>query len=149
MALYQLIYQSKATKKLTDADLAQLLEKARVFNQQYQISGILLYGHGSFLQMLEGDDDVVRALYYLRIANDPLHTNVRVLKEGEVPNRLFDRWAMAFRPLDSNLFADIRGYVNPDTESEYGRNLLAPLVTMEAFEVLSLEMKRKENNSDQ
>ncbi len=148
MALYQLIYQSKATKNLTDANLVQLLDKARAFNTQYQISGILLYGHGTFLQMLEGDDDVVRALYYLRIASDPLHTNLRVLREGTAPQRLFDRWAMAFRPLDISLFTEVIGYVNPDIESEYGRNLLSPLVTMEAFEVLSLEMKRKENNGD-
>jgi hypothetical protein len=146
MALYHLIYQSKATQNFTDADLAILLDKARAFNQQYNVTGILLYGHGSFLQMLEGDDDVIRALYYLRISSDPGHTNLRVLKEGDLDKRLFDRWAMAFRPLDMTLFAETKGYVNPDTESEYGRNLLAPLVNMEAFEMLSLEMKQKEND---
>jgi hypothetical protein len=142
MALYHLIYQSKATRAFSDDDLTQLLSKARDFNTQYKVTGLLLYGYGSFLQILEGDDDIVKALYYLRIAADPNHQNLRVLREGFVEKRLFDQWAMAFRPLDNNLFSQMSGYVNPDTESQYGRNLLSPFSTMEALELLSHELNR-------
>jgi Sensors of blue-light using FAD len=143
MGLYQLVYQSKAAYPFDDQALAELLAKVRPFNTEYNITGILLYGYGSFLQMLEGDDDVVRSLYYLKIARDPRHTNLKVLKEGYSSTRLFQQWAMAFRPLEPNLFTHISGFVNPDQESEYGRDLLNPLRTMEALELLSLDVERR------
>lgn len=147
MALYHLVYQSKVIHPFSDAELAVLLEKAREFNAQYNVTGLLMYGYGSFLQLLEGDDDVIKSLYYLRISTDPRHYSTRVLREGPAEKRLFERWAMAFRPIDATLFKDVNGFVHPDVESEYGRNLLAPLATMQALEMLSIDLKRKENNT--
>jgi Sensors of blue-light using FAD len=143
MALLHLIYQSRVNVPLNDETILKLLESSRVFNAKHDISGILLYGYGTFLQMLEGDDDLLRALYYDKISNDPRHHSLKVLKEDYVKKRLFGQWAMAFRPLNQTLIKGIPGYVDPDTPSAYGRSLLAPLRTIELMEYLALEVKRR------
>jgi hypothetical protein len=143
MALYHLIYQSKATLSFSDVELKLLLEKARDFNAQSNITGLLLYGNGYFIQLLEGDDDVVRSLYYQRIAPNASHHDLKVLREGMIEQRLFHRWAMAFRPMDKDNFQAVKDYVNPDGESEYGRNLLAPFPLLVGMEFFTLQMNRK------
>ncbi len=143
MALLHLIYQSRANSPFDDSSVLKLLESSRGFNSAHDISGILLYGYGTFLQMLEGDDDLLRALYYEKISTDPRHHSLKVLKEDYVKKRLFAQWAMAFRPLNKTMMKGIPGYVDPDTPSAYGRSLLAPLRTIELMEHLSMEVKRR------
>jgi hypothetical protein len=143
MALYHLIYQSKATRPFSDVELKHLLETAREYNEQHGITGLLLYGHGYFIQLLEGDDDVVQSLYYNCIAPNPGHHSLKILREGKIEQRLFYRWAMAFRPMDKDNFQSVKDYVNPDGESEYGRNLLAPFPLLQGLEFFILQMNRK------
>lgn len=143
MALYQLVYRSKATNVFSQNELLDLLEKARGFNTGRSITGILLYGYNHFIQLLEGDDEVVRELYFHRIYHDPRHHSLRILQESFIKERLFSQWAMAFRNFDPNKVQYMAGFIDPDGESEYGRNLLAPLQITDALEMLSLELKGK------
>ena len=57
--MFQLIYASAAVKPFTPQELTVLLAKARKKNSSMDISGMLLYHAGSFLQVLEGPDDAV------------------------------------------------------------------------------------------
>ena len=143
MALYQLIYRSKARTRPSDVALAELLQQCREKNTPKNISGILLYGYGMFIQLLEGDDELVRELYYQHIANDPRHYDMKVLSEGFVNNRLFQNWSMAFRAYEPDRFLSQPGFVDPDTPSVYGRSLLSPLMTMEAMEMLSMDVQQR------
>jgi len=54
MKLIQLIYVSAATNRFNPAELRELLRLARLKNQQLDVTGMLLYHEGSFLQVLEG-----------------------------------------------------------------------------------------------
>ncbi len=143
MALYQLIYRSKARIRPSDVALSALLQQCREKNTPKNITGILLYGYGMFIQLLEGDDELVRELYYEHIANDPRHYDMKVLQEGFVPKRLFQDWSMAFRTHEPQRYLSQPGFVDPDTPSVYGRRLLSPLMTMEAMEMLSAEVHGK------
>ncbi|GAA4035086.1 hypothetical protein GCM10022409_19590 [Hymenobacter glaciei] len=49
-----------------------------------------------FLQVLEGEKDVVRALYYEHIVADTRHEDCYVLNEGPWPFRGFPNWQMGF-----------------------------------------------------
>ncbi|HEY5718903.1 MAG TPA: BLUF domain-containing protein, partial [Gammaproteobacteria bacterium] len=62
-ALYRLIYVSSATVELSLVQLNQLLQRARTKNAALEITGLLLYCDGSFLQLLEGPQGAVEQLY--------------------------------------------------------------------------------------
>ena len=98
MALYHLIYQSRALASFTDAELAALLLRWRDHNRQVHVTGLLLYSSdGRFLQLLEGEDADVRQLYYQLILSDPRHHQCRVLSEGSCTERSFADWSMGMR----------------------------------------------------
>ncbi|MCC6411672.1 MAG: BLUF domain-containing protein [Saprospiraceae bacterium] len=145
MALYKLIYRSQEAFPFNDEALARLLMECRLKNSHKNISGILLYGYGYFIQMLEGEEHEVRSLFHEKILHDPRHTSVKILNEGLSYKRLYPTWAMAYRPYDPESVLDVQGYVNPDKQSIYGRNLLSPLKTLEAMELLSMEVNNRIN----
>ena len=98
MGLYHLIYQSRATAPLTDAELEALLVWSRTYNRQVRITGLLLHSpDGRFLQILEGEDADVRQLYYERILSDSRHYQCQVLGEGSCATRSFADWNMGCR----------------------------------------------------
>ncbi len=98
MGFYHLIYQSRAQRPFDPAALTALLLQARVFNRQNHLSGLLLHTpEGRFLQIIEGEEAAVRALYYDHIARDPRHRRCRVLGEGPCAERSFADWNMGFR----------------------------------------------------
>ena len=98
MGLYHLIYQSQALTPFDTPALTALLYKCRAFNRAQYLSGLLLHTpDGRFLQILEGEEAVVNALYYDRIASDPRHHSCRVLGSGACAERSFADWNMGFR----------------------------------------------------
>lgn len=93
--LYSLVYTSVATREVDDDELAALLETSRRTNEAAEITGMLLYRRGRFIQFLEGREDDVRALMD-RIRADGRHTGVRVLLSGREPRRQFAEWSMGY-----------------------------------------------------
>lgn len=83
---------------MDERSLVELLETSRRNNAKLEISGMLLYADGNFIQYIEGPEANVGALYD-RIATDPRHRNLTVLSEGETDSRRFPDWAMGVRPL--------------------------------------------------
>ena len=95
--MYHLIYRSHAPAPLDTAHLACLLADARTFNQRHDMTGLLLYSpNEQFLQVLEGDEQTVRAVYYGPIAAVRRHRDCVVLSEGPWPRRSFPTWSMGF-----------------------------------------------------
>ncbi|MET0342662.1 MAG: BLUF domain-containing protein [Polyangiales bacterium] len=95
----ELVYISAAKRKCDPSELAEILEVARRNNARLGVSGILLYDNGSFLQVLEGDEAVVRELYE-KIARDPRHDRVTVLSEHDTDARSFGDWTMGYVSLN-------------------------------------------------
>ncbi|MGI4874358.1 MAG: BLUF domain-containing protein [Janthinobacterium lividum] len=92
---YHVLYRSRATQVPTEADLQALLEESRTYNAHHQLTGLLLYSDGQFVQLVEGAEAVVRDLY-AQIQADPRHTQVVTVSEGPGPQRWFADWHMAF-----------------------------------------------------
>ena len=92
---YQIIYSSQATTPMTVSDLEKILVDARTGNEARDVTGVLIYVDGVFLQILEGDRDNVISLMSA-IADDSRHTAVKVFFEAEVNQRMFGSWRMAF-----------------------------------------------------
>ncbi len=57
--MIRLTYASTATKDFKTEELLELLKSCRINNGAKNITGILLYSHGTFFQVLEGDEAVV------------------------------------------------------------------------------------------
>jgi hypothetical protein len=93
--MHQLIYTSTATAPFTADALRELLSRARTTNTGLCVSGMLLHIEGAFLQVLEGEREVVEKLYE-RILRDRRHTRVLRLVARDIPERNFADWSMGF-----------------------------------------------------
>jgi hypothetical protein len=107
--LINLIYASSAIQEMTNDELLALLAKAREKNERLNITGMLLYRGGNFLQVLEGDKAEVETLFKV-IAQDPRHKQVSHLLTRPVPAREFAEWQMGFVDLDHLDPTTIPGY---------------------------------------
>lgn len=105
-----LVYASRALQPFGDDDLLQLLQAARARNDAHGVTGMLVFAAGSFLQLLEGEDEAVEVIW-VRIRMDPRHTGLRVLQDGLARDRLFAEWSMGFEHPDQlRLEATLPGY---------------------------------------
>ncbi len=96
--MYELLYCSSARQDLTDDDITAILETSRQWNNNFNITGCLLYFDKQFIQIIEGERALVKQLF-ANIEKDNRHENVIVLKENEKENRFFVDWSMAFEQL--------------------------------------------------
>ena len=94
--VYRLIYRSRNRIPPEDRrrELGELFSAARSHNKKNGITGALLLSDDSFVQTLEGEQDVVQALLD-RIRADTRHDELEILDTGLVDGRVFARWAMA------------------------------------------------------
>ncbi len=99
MQLTRLIYASIAREDLGFAELMQIRTQAKAFNVAHRVSGMLCYGNGAFLQLLEGKRKIVNEIYN-RIVCDPRHTRAELLSCGPVHKREFTDWSMKMISLD-------------------------------------------------
>jgi hypothetical protein len=109
---YSIVYISTAIADFGAADLVKLLKQARGFNEQAGITGVLMYGGGRFVQVLEGCPAAVRGLY-TRIEADPRHGRLEVLADGPLSRREFSGWHMSFAPPPPGDFRQLAGYLTP------------------------------------
>lgn len=113
--LIRLTYASRSTSppegkaQGLDLGVARILAKSRKNNRQRHIVGGLLFGDGCFLQCLEGEEDVVSALY-TKIEADLRHRDVKVLMRAFISERTFGDWSMKYVPGERALGDLMRGW---------------------------------------
>lgn len=93
--LRQLVYISDASYGLGRADIESILTTSRRNNAEAEVSGMLLYSSGIFIQALEGAPATIEKLYKT-ISDDRRHENVDTVSDRMVPTRSFSHWAMGF-----------------------------------------------------
>ncbi len=120
MSCHQLIYISRPKVEVTKDFVTEILNKALNRNYSLQISGLLVYYHGMFMQLIEGEKKDIDALFKL-IGSDPRHGDIRILLEGESPERCMPTWAMGFTMLDefSDTIEDQSFYISCDDAKEF------------------------------
>jgi len=97
--MFELLYTSLSPTGLTDAELVELLESARLKNKELGITGMLIYYNREIMQILEGEEEVVKALFKT-ISEDVRHTSANVFYQGDIDERAFSGWSMALKVLD-------------------------------------------------
>lgn len=108
--LYHLVYLSAATDDFSEDDLADILAASRRNNPKRDITGMLLYSDGGFIQVLEGPKKAVIDLYE-KIEQDPRHGSSIKLARGPIEERSFSGWEMGFQEVDART-AHMRGFSN-------------------------------------
>lgn len=97
--IHFLLYVSRARRPMGETELNELRERARVLNAANNITGLLLYQDGEFMQWIEGGREAVEALH-ARLRTDPRHHDLRVVITGDAPRRVFPDWGLGLRDLD-------------------------------------------------
>lgn len=93
--VFQSVYVSSAAFDLSSKDIEQILVQARAHNEQNDLSGLLLFHDGDFIQVLEGERDRVEATL-ARIQKDSRHKGMIRLLERTIEAREFGDWRMGF-----------------------------------------------------
>ena len=99
--LIEIVYISEPGTALFDDDVIGIIQQSESNNAERGITGVLLYDGEHFLQVLEGEARTVWDTY-ADILADPRHSNVRTVHEGPIARRMFDRWGMAYRRIDTD-----------------------------------------------
>lgn len=107
--MFTLVYASSAARAFSTEDLLTLLAQSRAKNERLGVTGILLYKDGDFMQVLEGEEQVVTALYE-RIAADPRHNSLTRLIQATHSQRQFPAWSMGFHDLSDPALHALPGY---------------------------------------
>ncbi|MGI9211145.1 MAG: BLUF domain-containing protein [Methylococcaceae bacterium] len=102
MFMYSLVYVSLEIHPMTDSDLVDILTIARGKNLTLDITGLLLYRGGFFMQLLEGPEDAVDALYE-RVRRDERHSDVLLIYKENIVEREFPGWSMGFSTIDHTI----------------------------------------------
>jgi hypothetical protein len=91
--LVRLLYVSKAVNDDANSHTEAILASSRSHNVSNGITGILCYGGGIFLQVIEGGRAQVNELYNA-LVQDKRHTDVVLLHYEEITQRRFSGWTM-------------------------------------------------------
>lgn len=87
--LTTLIYRSQLNSSCESLSLTSLVDKARGNNSALNITGILLFNGVEFLQILEGNEEIVDGLFNT-IALDDRHHSIVELMRDYAPRRRFE-----------------------------------------------------------
>lgn len=119
--MFSLVYVSAAVKPFSQPQLQELLTQCRVRNTRRDVTGLLLYKNGNFMQALEGEEEAVRGVHR-KIASDMRHRGMLVLIQEHQRTRDFGEWSMGFRDLtcaDCNTTPGYSEFMNVELMDDY------------------------------
>jgi hypothetical protein len=97
---YCIVYLSSSRGFLSDEALNRILYHSQKKNRSLGITGILLYFNGCIIQVLEGSEERVKAVYEV-IRRDPQHTQVIKLYSDPIEHRSFSDWSMGYKTISA------------------------------------------------
>ena len=92
--IHTICYLSKA-EVLKDSELEVLFEFILKVNLKLKITGALVYFNGSFLQVLEGNKEVITELFS-KIRKDKRHSKILTILDQKIDDRIFENYEATF-----------------------------------------------------
>lgn len=129
--MLSIVYSSAASHRFSRDDLASLLEQSRRSNESEDLTGLLVYRDGRFLQLLEGPDEAVRERMRI-IEADDRHGAIRVLLEDEIEQRQFPDWTMGYAETEAGA-PEIPGYRRTFDDVDSDRSTSGSLPALRAL----------------
>ena len=124
-----LVYVSSASHLLKEDELLAILQVSRRNNVKKGLTGMLLYSEGTFIQLLEGEEDDLKSTYRA-IEADDRHKNIIKMTEGNNEQRFFPEWSMGFKSANTDEIAEFKGYINPAGKDFIRDNDPRPVINM-------------------
>ena len=128
--LHCIVYVSSAARELSQQDLDNILQQARVLNRAAGLTGVLLHCNGNFMQLLEGPSEQIQDTFQ-RIKRSALHHQIIELLSEPLEARQFSDWDMAFTQAKAaeffalrNASWRVRASADGETEESSGMELL-------------------------
>jgi hypothetical protein len=93
--MHLIIYTSKYVGREEDIDdvLADIVTRSKINNLEFDITGLLFYHNGRFIQVLEGDRDSLEGLMSI-LEKDGRHQNIQRIVDQTIKKRAFKEWNM-------------------------------------------------------
>ena len=107
--LRTILYLSTASVQFSPEMLEELLTFSRARNSDQSITGLLLYRDGCFMQLIQGPEEPMLALYH-SICRDPRHEDITTLQDEPCHKMDFPEWSMGFRDLGSPEVRNLPGF---------------------------------------
>ncbi len=100
--IFILVYTSRATVEADNVLLTELMKVSKQNNTRDDITGFLVARTGYFLQLIEGEETKVRALFQ-KISKDRRHSRIVLQGESYTETRIAPDWDMGLVPNDRRL----------------------------------------------
>lgn len=143
MSIYKLVYLSHATPSFNEkVDLPEILEKSRKNNTGVNVSGLLLYTNGLFIQLLEGEEKDVNKTY-TKIVKDHRHSDAVIIAKKTEEERSFENWSMGYIAPTESEINEMESFVKETDFEEFLGESEHPLLIM-----MSRVYQRNEKRSD-
>lgn len=107
----QMIYTSTATENVNFDVINDLLTQCVKKNNEFNISGMMVFDGKQFLQCIEGNEAEINQLQE-NIFKDSRHHNIHLIGEEEITERLFSQWCMGYlnnKRSIKQVFLDVSG----------------------------------------
>lgn len=143
VALKAIGYVSRASTPVDSDELATLEYQARMHNRAADITGLLVFDDGYYVQVLEGPADAVDATLE-RIRSDPRHQDLEQVLDTPIRERNFARWALASIDLRApaasiglgSLAGDLAGFLARVDETRQGMGPVLPSAFQQVLTLL-------------
>ncbi len=130
--MYTICYVSNTHSELRDTALEALFSETTKNNTSNNITGILLYESGNFLQVLEGDEEILKNLFD-KIKADSRHRNIFVILSKTSERKIFKNYASGFSIVKSKQdLLNIKAYLDQIDQNipnlKYVKGILEPFL---------------------
>jgi len=106
--MLQVSYVSRSSEPMSSEQLLALLLQCRKNNAANAVTGMLLYKDRTFLQVIEGEDEIIDHLVEL-ILDDPRHAQVQILSRKAISSRQYADWSMGFEQVTDARLEGVEG----------------------------------------
>ncbi len=106
--MIQTAYVSRAAEAMTQESLLALLQQCLANNEASGVTGMLLYGNHTFLQVLEGEEAALDTVVD-KIRNDSRHSEIHFLYRKPIEHRQYSDWSMGFKSVSAQGLSALGG----------------------------------------
>ncbi|AVI51245.1 blue light sensor protein [Pukyongia salina] len=129
--MHTICYVSSARSNITQDELTHLFDFTVENNTLMNITGILLYESGKFLQVLEGEESLLKKLF-AKIEVDSRHSNIFVILNKKSMYNIFADYASGFSIVKTKEeLASIESYLDQIEDApnvKYIKGILEPFL---------------------
>lgn len=130
----QLVYSSIANPEMETDQVFSIVSASSRNNPARGVTGFLMFHHGRFFQLVEGEKQDLDGLMQVLHKDDRHHT-IEILDRAQITGRLFERWRMkrisAGGSLSDASFDELRSALPEGPRSERILELVESFLALE------------------